>query len=144
MQFFLSLNPPTTTHQMKAVRVVNGKPHFYEPRDLAQARATLMACLSQFRPSAPIEPPIRLTVKWLFPLSGKHRNGEYRTSRPDTDNLQKLLKDCMTRLGFWRDDAEVASEIVEKFWADTPGIFVSAVQIPPQEPRHGQNGAGVG
>ena len=46
-------------------------------------------------------------------------------TRPDTDNLQKLLKDCMTRCGFWKDDAQVVREIVEKRWSDEPtGIFV--------------------
>ena len=51
-------------------------------------------------------------------------DGEYKTSRPDTDNLQKLLKDCMTLVGFWDDDALVASELVEKFWAEFPGIYI--------------------
>lgn len=45
-------------------------------------------------------------------------------SKPDTDNLQKLLKDCMTAVGFWKDDALVASELCEKFWAQIPGIFI--------------------
>ena len=30
----------------------------------------------------------------------------------------------MTRLGFWHDDAQVASEVAEKFWADVPGVFI--------------------
>ena len=30
----------------------------------------------------------------------------------------------MTDLRFWGDDAQVASEVTEKFWADIPGIFV--------------------
>ena len=30
----------------------------------------------------------------------------------------------MTDLHFWLDDAQVASEIVEKFWAVRPGIYV--------------------
>ena len=67
-------------------------------------------------------------VKWCFPR-GRHGNGEYRTTRPDTDNLQKLLKDCMTAAGFWKDDALVASEIVEKFWADVPGIYVRIEEL---------------
>lgn len=62
-------------------------------------------------------------VKWCFPAKDK-TNGSWRTSRPDTDNLNKLLKDCMTALGFWHDDAQVAQEIIEKFWADLPGIYI--------------------
>ena len=34
------------------------------------------------------------------------------------------LKDCMTVCGFWTDDALVASEICEKFWAANPGIYI--------------------
>lgn len=63
-----------------------------------------------------------------FPRGG-HRDGEYRITKPDTDNLQKLLKDCMTDVGFWEDDAQVASEICEKFWAEVPGIYICAEEI---------------
>lgn len=67
---------------------------------------------------------IRLIIKWCFPIVGKRKNGQYKTTKPDTDNLQKMLKDVMTDLGYWKDDALVASEITEKFWADTPGIYI--------------------
>ena len=71
---------------------------------------------------------MRLLVKWCFPR-GEHADGEYRTTKPDTDNLQKLLKDCMTAVGFWKDDAQVASEICEKFWAELPGIYDCAEEL---------------
>jgi len=32
------------------------------------------------------------------------------------EQMQKLLKDCMTAVGFWEDDAQVCSELVEKRW----------------------------
>ena len=65
-----------------------------------------------------------LGVKWCFPIRGRHRDGEYKATKPDTDNLEKLLKDVMTELGFWMDDAQVASELCEKFWAEIPGIYI--------------------
>lgn len=120
---------PTTTHQQKKVRVVNGKPQFYEPDSLKDARTKYMSLLSAHKPDQKISGPIRLTVKWLFPMTQKSINGQYKTSKPDTDNLNKLLKDCMTELGFWNDDAQVASEIIEKFWANTVGIYVKVEQL---------------
>ena len=72
--------------------------------------------------------PMVLTTKWCFP-NGRHADGEYRTSKPDTDNLQKLLKDVMTQQGFWKDDALVASEITEKFWAKIPGIYIRIEEL---------------
>ena len=126
MQFFIAMVPPTVTHQEKQVRVVKGKPIFYEPAALKVARAKLMGRLAKYKPVEPLEGALQLVCKWCFPLDkgGRHRDGEYKTSKPDTDNLQKLLKDCMTDLGFWMDDAQVASEIAEKFWAAVPGIFI--------------------
>lgn len=122
-EFFMAMVPPTVTHQEHKVTVVHGKPVFYDPPELKVARDKLTAHLSGHRPAAPYSQGVRLVVKWCFPR-GKHRDGEYRITKPDTDNLQKLLKDCMTRLHFWTDDALVASEIAEKFWTELPGIFV--------------------
>jgi len=123
--FFLPIIPPTVTHQEKAVRVVRGKPVFYEPPALRDARAKLEAHLAQHAPQEPYTDAVRLVTKWCFPVVRNHRSGEYKGTRPDTDNLQKLLKDVMTGLRFWKDDALVASEIVEKFWADVPGIYIA-------------------
>lgn len=123
-EFFMAMIPPTVTHQEHKVSVVHGKPVFYEPPELKEARAKLTAHLAKHRPQRPFTGAVRLMVKWCFPAAGKHTDGEFRTTKPDTDNLQKLLKDCMTAVGFWKDDALVASELCEKFWADIPGIFI--------------------
>ena len=127
-EFFMTMVPPTKTYQEKKVRMVKGKPVFYEPQELKEVRAKLSAHLSQHVPKQMYTSAVRLVVKWCFP-QGKHGNGEYKTTKPDTDNLQKMLKDIMTDLHYWKDDALVASEIVEKFWAKIPGIYISISQI---------------
>lgn len=131
IQFFLPMIPPTCTHQEKQVQVVHGKPVFYDPPAVKAARSKLAAMLALHRPETPISKTgVRLIVKWLFP-KGRHRDGEYRITKPDTDNLQKLLKDCMTQVGFWADDALVCSEITEKFWAKLPGIWIRVETLTP-------------
>ena len=129
LEFFMPMIPPTATHQEKQVRVVKGRPVFYEPPELKAARSKLTAHLAGHKPECPLGGGVRLMVQWRFLRSGNHRNGEYRITKPDTDNLQKLLKDCMTAVGFWKDDAQVASEICEKFWAEIPGIYICAEEI---------------
>ncbi|MBR3270798.1 MAG: RusA family crossover junction endodeoxyribonuclease [Clostridia bacterium] len=129
MHFFLSMNPPTKTQQEHKVGIrQNGKPYFYEDYDLKQVRHQLNKALLPFAPDKPFKNAIRLTVKWCFP-SGGHPDGSYKTTKPDTDNLNKMLKDEMTKLGFWKDDALVASEVIEKFWADIPGIFINIEEL---------------
>ena len=124
IDFFMAMEPPACTHQEKQVHVVNGKPVFYEPAELKAARAKLRAHMSRHVPKEPAQGALRLTTWWCFPLQGSHWDGEYKTSKPDTDNLVKLLKDVMTDLGFWRDDAQVASEVICKYWAARPGIYM--------------------
>ncbi len=128
-EFFMPMIPPTITHQQKQVRVVKGKPMFYEPPELKAARAKLMAHLGRFIPDKPYTHPVRLIMKWCFPISGKHVNGEYKATKPDIDNVQKLFFDCMTDVGFWEDDVLVVSLIAEKFFADLPGIYVRVEEV---------------
>lgn len=129
VEFFMPMEKvPTVTHQEKQVHVVNGKPKFYEPAELKKTRTKLEAHLAQHKPDKPYADGVELLTKWCFP-KGKHPQGSYRTSKPDTDNLQKLLKDCMTQVGFWKDDALVAREITEKFWADPPGIYIRVTEL---------------
>lgn len=130
IEFFMVMkNPPTTTHQQKQVRVVKGKPMFYEPEDLKAARAKLMAYLGQHVPEKKYNKSIRVYVKWCFPVTGKHTDGKYKHTKPDIDNSQKLLFDCMTDLGYWQDDSLVVSLIAEKFWADIPGIYIKIEEV---------------
>lgn len=129
-EFFMCMVPPTVTAQEHQVTVRNGRPVFFDPPELKAARAKLVGSLARHSPGAPLQGPVRLIVKWCFPR-GSHRDGEYRATKPDTDNLQKLLKDCMTKTGFWQDDAQVASEIAEKFWAEIPGIWIRVSQLDP-------------
>ena len=128
IEFFLPMVPPTVTAQEHKVTVVNGKPRFYDPPELKVARSKLTGALAYHRPDTPLSGPLRLVVKWCFPAS-RHLDGQYKDTRPDTDNLQKLLKDCMTTCGYWRDDAQVASEISEKFWATVPGIYIKVEEL---------------
>lgn len=127
ISFFMPMIPPTVTQQQHRISVRNGrgkKPVIYDSPELAEVKAKLSAYLSKHIPEQPFTSAVQLVVKWCFPVSGKHTDGEYKITKPDTDNLQKALKDIMTKLGYWKDDALVASEIVEKFWAEHPGIWI--------------------
>lgn len=129
MEFFLEMIPPTVTAQMHKVTIRAGKPRFYDTAQLKAARSLFLAKLQPYRPIIPWEGPILLTVLWSFPTK-THKDGSYRITRPDTDNLQKLLKDCMTTAGYWQDDAQVCIEIVTKRWTRTkPGIRISIQKL---------------
>jgi len=130
MNFFIAMTPPTATAQERKVRFYKNKPIFYDPPAVKEAKAKLSAYLSINRPMQPYEGPVSLRTLWLFPRGKTHRNGDWRCTRPDTDNLQKMLKDCMTKTGYWKDDAQVAREIIEKRWSDEPcGIYIEIEKL---------------
>ena len=55
MEFFIAMKPPTATAQEKQVRVVNGKPIFYDPAPVKDAKKLLTGHLILRRPDKPIE-----------------------------------------------------------------------------------------
>ncbi|MGO4927374.1 RusA family crossover junction endodeoxyribonuclease [Fundicoccus sp. Sow4_F4] len=93
---------------------VKGKPIFYEPDDLKQARSMLKSHLAAHVPNKKYEGPLQCTVKWFF-HNDKKTDGEWRHTKPDTHNLNKLLFNVMSDLGYWVDDARVVSEHIQKF-----------------------------
>lgn len=135
-EFFVPIAPPTVTHQEKDIKVIKNKkgkhvPLVYEPAELKAARSKLMAHFGQHTPAEKYTGGIRLTTKWLFPIppNSKYQNGQYKLTKPDYENMVKLMNDVMTKLGFWADDCLIASGIIEKFWADRPGIYVKIEEL---------------
>lgn len=130
LEFFMPMKKiPTTTHQQKKVTCKNGKINFYEDENLAKARSIFMSALYPHVPEHKFNGPVRLIIKALFPLTKTTKEGQWKTTKPDTDNFPKLLKDCMTDLGFWKDDAIVASLISEKFHSKNVGIYINVKEL---------------
>lgn len=134
IEFFLEGTPPRATHQEKGVTIRFGKggkpyPVFFDRKGVKEARKAFLYTLPEYAPDYPWEGAIRLETLWLYPRNGKHKEREPKITKPDTDNMIKLLKDCMTESGFWLDDAQVADERIAKAWSDTPGIKIRVERI---------------
>ena len=126
LSFFVPMKIPTVTQQEHKISTnKKGKPYMYDPPELKTARVKFRDSLIPFVPEIKFTGATRLMVKWLFPITGKHKAGDYKITKPDTDNLIKMLKDVMTDLNFWTDDAIVCSEINEKFYNDITGLYIT-------------------
>jgi Holliday junction resolvase RusA-like endonuclease len=86
----------------------------------------------------------KLTFFFRRPKSHYGKGGHVKASapichvsKPDADNLAKLVLDRITRGGrIWRDDSQVAKLRVDKFWAITDariGVYVSVERFEPSE-----------
>lgn len=134
MKFFIKCIPPKSTAQAstRILKRKNGS-QFVGKFSNSKGKKTqneLMILLQEFVPDEPYTGAISVSVSWTYPWrkseSKKNMNKGYIpcTTRPDVDNLCKLLFDCMTRLGFWTDDSLIVDLRFKKGWGDSNGIDI--------------------
>lgn len=129
MKFFIPMKSlPTATDQEKGFNTKTKT--VYLKTEAAAAREMLRAHLAKYVPAEPItNKPIKVKVIWCFPMTGKHKSGDPKITRPDTQNMNKALYDVMTELGFWDDDSRICEEHLYKIYADCPGLFMRIEEI---------------
>ena len=93
------------------------------------AGAIKLLCSHAMRGASPFEGPVRLTVTAIYPWpkswSPKKRSVRrfWKTSRPDVDNLGKIVADALNGVA-WIDDAQIALMSVAKRYHEIPALHV--------------------
>lgn len=118
--FTIKCVPPSITAQQKRVRFVNGKPMFFHGGKMQEQTATWTSLLQPYQPPAPMDGPLSLSVRLVYPhLKSTKKTDVHKlipkTSKPDAGNASKHLEDLLARLRFITDDSRVARLLVEKF-----------------------------
>lgn len=142
--FHLPIVPPKATSQSagKRMMIINDKvtgkpkPMFFKNKKAAGAEHDYLMLCAPHKPTSPLTGPVKLQVDFVFPwrlTEPQWRTALGRvpmTSKPDCSNAIKALEDCMTKLGFWVDDGQVADLHVTKAWGDRVGISIAVSEIP--------------
>ena len=108
----------------------------YTPEETVR-RENLVALF--YKQAAPDTPPhsgaIRLSLVATYAMpqswSGKKKaamRGEYKCTKPDWDNVGKLVSDALNAIA-WTDDAVVADGRVTKLWGDVDSMSVTIERI---------------
>lgn len=135
LRIHLDCMPPTATAQQKGERIAwRGMRPFivhYEKTKVKEAREMFCGLLAQYAPQEPLKGPVSVEAQWVFPWRKAERKGiikefcrKPKDTKPDIDNSNKLLLDCMTKVGILEDDSQVFSLNLQKYWGDFPGIWV--------------------
>jgi Holliday junction resolvase RusA-like endonuclease len=131
--FHLPITPPKATSQGAGKRmvIVKGKPMFFKNKAAASAEHDYLTLCAPHAPHRPLDGAVALKVDFVFPW----RKSEPRkrralgrvpmTTKPDLSNAIKALEDCLTKLGFWEDDGQVADLHITKAWGDHVGINIT-------------------
>lgn len=144
IEFHLPITPPKATSQTAGRRMfipkdaegrVTGRPMFFKNQKAQSAENDLTLLCAQYRPNEPIQGAITLKIDFVFPWRKSEPKKRIalgsapHTSKPDCSNLVKMIEDCLTKLGFWTDDGQVADLHVTKDWGDRVGISVAISEI---------------
>lgn len=131
----LPVVPPRTTAQQKRVRVVNGRPVFFQPRAMRAEELTWVSLLAPHVPAVPLDGPLALSIRLIYPHLSSVRKADAarvipKATKPDAGNVVKHLEDVLTRLRFIEDDARIARLCVEKYHGPACAVGIT-IQIAP-------------
>lgn len=115
----------------------------YDPGTAEGWKGTLAAALLKGKPSTPIDQPISVGLTFYLPRPKKfcrkkdNPGALWCSGKPDRDNLDKAVLDCMKQIGWFRDDSIVCGgEVVKLYHSITgvPGVFI-VIRALPQFPE---------
>lgn len=133
IQFFVPGNPQALKrHRTYGMKTKKG----YIVRQVDPSKETkqdfLAMCLNH-RPEKPIDKNIKMDLAFHFSRPKSHLNAKglpkvgapsYHTSRPDIDNLEKLVMDALNGT-FYKDDSQVCvKRSIKMYTSETPGVHV--------------------
>jgi Holliday junction resolvase RusA-like endonuclease len=81
----------------------------------------------------PFNGPLRLTVRatFLVPASWSQKRriaAHWKTSKPDADNIAKIVKDALNKI-VYRDDAQIVELTVQKLYGPIAGLTVTVEEL---------------
>lgn len=130
LEFFEPMRIPTVTHNdLVPRRRKNGALYIGKSDELKEAESCWEAHLARHKPQNPFCGAIRVKMVLSFTTDKRHPHGTPHASKPDADNLEKVIFDVMARLGFFTDDSHIADHQTTKAWADPAGIYVKMEEI---------------
>lgn len=122
----------------------NGRPLYtamnHKAPEQEQHELMMMEILERHAPETPWDCAIILGIKAYLPIPASKPSwwkdaavaGFIRpTPKPDWDNLQKMLKDCLTQTSFWRDDSQVVGLTNDsgKYYAERPRWDITIIPL---------------
>ena len=140
IDFTLNMIPPKHTAQGSSIILKNRKTgRFFIGRkndsNASLTKKELLYRVIPFRPTKPLESPLKCEIEWVYPwrVSETKKNKEkgfmWCNTRPDCDNITKMMWDVLTQAGFWKDDGLVSKLVFSKKWAKKSYIRIRIQEL---------------
>lgn len=101
-------------------------------------RAAIVEAARPHRPATPLDCPLQVDLVFYFARPQRlmrPRSPDRRlphTTKPDRDNLDKAVLDCLKVDGWWVDDSRVCAGSIHKFYVakgEEPGLEVTVREL---------------
>ena len=101
-------------------------------------RAAIVEAAAPHKPAEPLTGPVRVNLRFYFKRPQRLLRKRdpvariWHTGKPDRDNLDKAVLDCLTDAGWWADDSQVCAGELTKFYCNkggTPGLVVFVQEL---------------
>jgi Holliday junction resolvase RusA-like endonuclease len=115
----------------------NGRQHFTPAHVRQYSHLVYLRATEQLQGAAPLDGPVRLWVVAYMPVPKswpKYRRRQaldghvHHTSKPDADNLIKVVKDALNSV-VYGDDSQVADQRCVKAYSDRPRVVVTVTPL---------------
>ena len=101
--------------EVKRNVVAGGRGFRVDSREAKSYKAYVVGLLREVAPAQPWEGPIGLRAVFYRRKTTSYRKRDcWPTKKADAENCAKILLDCLTTVGIWKDDAQVCIEHLEK------------------------------
>jgi len=119
--------------------VIGGHASVYKKTSQRDYERFLMIELDKHRPTLPFTGPLYLKLTVFLPIPKSHsdwwkeaaQKGIIRPiTKPDWDNLGKVIGDCMERKGFFGNDSQIVSVFFNKYYSLNPRWEISLQEKP--------------
>lgn len=123
---------PHGKQRARTVTLPNGRRTSYTPKDTVQFENTIAWAFKSAARGARFgeKEPLKVTAIFFMPIpkslskrQQERLNGEWHTSKPDADNVQKSVQDALNNLAY-HDDGQIAWLDVKKIYSDCPRVEV--------------------
>jgi Holliday junction resolvase RusA-like endonuclease len=107
-------------------RFVRGRVVSSPSRLLKLWRTLMLAAFMKGRPfDGPLREPVIVDCIAMFACKNAKKWGTPHVVRPDKDNLEKAVLDCLVKAGVLKDDSLVCDGSFRKIWAERGALDVS-------------------
>jgi len=136
MKITLNIPPPKGTAQQQKTVARGRFITKYDPPNVKEMKRIWTSELTPHKPCEPLEGPLRMRVLFAYPYRKadiKKAAGRdmWKDTSADLDNINKGLADIMEKLGFFKNDGQIASLFIEKVWSAEPRIEINLEEMTP-------------